>query len=146
MPPTFDDPVLGELTYDHEFEWWDGQTDLGGHPAELRVQAERDCPSDPAARRTLGAALTRLRETEGRVRAAVATRLLDLAEDWRDDEDDPEPLTVAGVMARIVPTSVELSPDGGATLYYADGELFAGHIILAGVDASGHVTSAGIAG
>ena len=152
MPQNFRDDVLGDLTYDEQLEGWEGTFGTPGVSLSLS-----DAEGDGAWQDRLPVyrdAFLRLRRDEPGLRRHIAEQLTDLAEDWREPEDDAEdddgndgqPITPESFLERIALTNVTLYADGSAELYYSDGDLFAGHVIIGSVDENGQLTDASIAG
>ncbi len=81
----------------------------------------------------LEAAADRLEELDAAARRYAARQLLDLKNDvWTGEEEDGgevRPLDEAGFAARLTLGSLTIGGDGRLTLWYDDGELFAGHTI-----------------
>lgn len=149
MRLTFHDEALGELTYDDRLDWWEGTFGPASVPLYLSDPGSaeiRELPQDEAALQTYRAALLRLRRDEPALRVRVAEALTQDADDWRDPDCFPEPVTGARFLERIALESVGIDADGRASVFYADGDLFGGHVIIASVDRDGHLTDADIAG
>jgi len=81
---------------------------------------------------------------EHEYRRAAASRLLDLYnKSWRDGEA----LDTDGFMRRLSVSSISIAPlDLAATLYYADGGLFAGHLIEVFLDTGFSFSNAQLVG
>ena len=77
-------------------------------------------------------------------RRAAALRLLSLYNDsWRGGET----LDIDGFVRRLSASSISIAPlESGATLYYSDGGLFAGHFIEVFLDADFAFINAQLAG
>jgi hypothetical protein len=97
------------------------------------------------------AVLLRIGATEPALRRDVASRLLDLAKDWADSGDLPEP-TLASFEAGLRLDAVHTYEDWRPTLYFEEREtdvdrtIFAGHVIEVRLDADGSINEAHIAG
>lgn len=63
----------------------------------------------------------------------LATCMLELANDWREDEDDPD-FTVPLLEKRFTLNGLHIFDSGNFTLYFDDDDVFAGHDI--GLDVS----------
>lgn len=152
MTRPFHDPRLGDLTYDERLQEWRGQLTLAGRAVRLSItdlatpQAGRDLPDQPAALAAHADRVGQLIAGQDALHRAVADLLLEQANDWRDEDDTPEPLTTEAFLTATSLTDVCLYGDGSAELVYDDGDLFAGHVIVASVDADGTVTDADLAG
>lgn len=82
-------------------------------------------------------------------REFAAKELLDLANDWledNEDEDKPDKITKEMFIDNIKMSELCISPDGSITLFYDDGDMFWGHTIQIIIDENGNYDSADIAG
>lgn len=97
--------ILGELIYDDRLSRWDGPSAALGVPFSLSAHTFADSgaglPGDEAALEVDRAAFLRLEKGEGELRRQVAEAMTELAEDWRDPDDDPLPLTPERVLERV---------------------------------------------
>ncbi|GAA1937018.1 DUF2262 domain-containing protein [Nocardioides hwasunensis] len=145
---------LGDFTLERSFGHFVGVVDWPG--GRVRVSLDVDVDSDEGGE-TCTSALARLiayaadaTGTDARWRAYAASTLVDLAEDWRQqaDADDrgDEPVTAETFVRRIRLIDLGVAADGSTTPYYADGDLFWGHVILLDVEPDGSMTDAYIAG
>ncbi len=138
------DPTLGLLTWSDEGGWV-GQVELApGRTIEVIVDKWDDQEIDlPAALALARASLGRILSDEGSVRRAIAGKLhTRFNETWSQGQ----PLTEAEFVGRLRLASVGFQPDGSAVLYYNDGGLFAGHLVVVEVGADGGFGSAFLAG
>jgi hypothetical protein len=139
----FNDSVLGKLEWDEWLEWWRGQIrfapdhditlSIHGHDLEAILEARRDT-------------FMYLRDHESGLRTQVAEQMLEMAEDWRDEDEEPDPITLESFTSRVRLESIVLYDDGSAELYYNDDDIFAAHTIVASVNADGKLEKATIAG
>lgn len=144
QPDTVYDPTLGLLTWSDEGGWV-GQVDLApGHTIEVIVDKWDDQELDlPAALAFARASLGRILADEGAVRQAIAGKLYArFNETWSQGQ----PLTVAEFIGLLRLSSAGFQPDGSAVLYYNDGGLFAGHLVVVEVGADGSFGPAFLAG
>ena len=140
---TLNDSVLGKLEWDERLEWWssfvalapDHEIRVAFHGKELEAVLE--------ARRN---AFVHLRDQEPELRAMIATQMLEMAEDWRDEDEEPDPITLESFVNRVKLESIVFDEDGSAELYYFDDNIFAAHTIMASVNADGKLERTTIAG
>ncbi|MBC8078113.1 MAG: DUF2262 domain-containing protein [Chloroflexales bacterium] len=138
-----DDAALGRLTWDDNFDLWDATIALP--PASnVGVQIDLGTDQDDAAAIVTGRAFVDwLRAHEPEARAYAASLMLDgYNSDWGDDEQ----LTPAAFAERLTLEEIAVGSDGDATLYYNDGDLFGGHVVIVSLDANRTFTDANIAG
>jgi hypothetical protein len=137
------DAVFGELQWDDTVEWWRSQLEISpGHRIRVLIYG-RDLDAVLEARR---GTYLRIRDAEPELRAATAAMLLELAEEWRDQAEEPEPITLESLAKRMTLTDILMYDDQTAELYYSDDDIFLGHVILANLDAKGVLRDATIAG
>ena len=85
------------------------------------------------------------KEFEQRISTYISETLLDLANDWLDN-DDQDPITAEIFAKRITMGELVFRNDGTIEVYYDDDDIFWGHCIIANIDADGNPVSADIAG
>jgi hypothetical protein len=137
------DEVFGTLRFDERVRTYDATTQLApGHSITVTIDSMGVA---------LGEALRKAREIystvvrrEQEYRRAAASRLLDLYNgSWRDGEA----LDLASFTRRLSVSSISITPlETAATLYYADGGLFAGHFIEVFLDIDFSFANAQLAG
>jgi hypothetical protein len=138
------DSMLGLLAWSDEGGWV-GQVDMApGHTIEVIVDKWDDQELDlPTALAFARASLGRILADEGAVRQAIAGRLhARFNETWSQGQ----PLTEAEFVGRLRLSSAGFQPDGSAVLYYNDGGLFAGHLVVVELLADGGFGGAFLAG
>ncbi|HJZ56839.1 MAG TPA: DUF2262 domain-containing protein [Gemmataceae bacterium] len=133
MSGPINDPTLGHLAWDKEFNWWTGAVELQpGQRVGLTVEAD---PAAPDQRQAVALArkwLDRLRENELDYTRWTAEHLLDVR--WNKEQ----PMTLDDIIGLIELGSVECFPDGTANILWEDEDvLFFGHGILTNLDANG---------
>lgn len=85
------------------------------------------------------------KEFEQRISTYISETLLDLANDWLDN-DDQDPITAEIFAKRITMGELAFRNDGTIEVYYDDDDIFWGHCIIANIDAEGNPVHADIAG
>ena|SRR5688500_6340714 len=146
--PTFEHPSLGTLVFAGKYNWWTCNTDIRPECSiSFRVSTWTGTDAKIESRELLDRAadyIDWVRKSEAAVRHQIAEQLTGAYNDfWSDDS---LPLTSEQVLDRIVPTSVELHPDGSSYWYCSDGGLFDGHIIEVRIDVNRSITEVLIAG
>jgi hypothetical protein len=143
MARSFEDDTLGTIQYDKRFGWWSTITDL---TPDLEIDLTLELGAAESVPESILSAFKHLQDHEPELRQAVCSHLLELAEDWRDEDEMPEPWTLEAFMKVVTITSASFDEDGAATIYYDDGEVFAGHVIVVAVSSAGVFEDANIAG
>jgi len=77
------------------------------------------------------------KEFEQRISTYISETLLDLANDWLDN-DDQDPITAEIFAKRITMGELAFRNDGTIEVYYDDDDIFWGHCIIANIDADGN--------
>jgi hypothetical protein len=142
MARSFEDDTLGTIQYDKRFGWWSTITDL---TPDLEIDLTLELGAAESVPASILRAFKHLQNHEPKLRRNVCSHLLELAEDWRDEDNTPE-WTLETFMKAVTITSASFNEDGAATVYYDDGEVFAGHVIMVAVSSDGAFEDASIAG
>ena len=143
MVRSFEDETFGTVQYDKRFGWWSAQTDL---TPNLEIVLMLELGAAEHVPESILNAFKHLRNHEPELRQTVCAHLLELAEDWRDEDENPEAWTLETFMKAVTMVSASFDEDGSATVYYDDGEVFAGHVIMVAVSSDGEFRDASIAG
>lgn len=136
-------PVFGTVTYNDNYNQWEAAFALSPDQTVI-INLLGDDPDQMLPVGETLAAWTQAHEPE--IRAYAATELIDLAEDWRDEDEEPTPLTLEAFADRITLQSLSVAPDGDTTFWYEDGDLFAGHVIVVSLNTNHEFTDAQIMG
>ena len=123
-PVTIEEEGLGVFTLNRQVNWFEAGVDWLGTEISLVFDREEDRAGCAANARAL---LASAADWDRRVREYAAGELLDSANDWA--EDGEEPITREQFMERLEPESVEIRADGSFEFWFADGEMFYGHSI-----------------
>jgi hypothetical protein len=141
-PAEIRDAVLGTLTYQRRFSWYTGQCRIAGRPIELSVERTRDELAVDLAR--AGTTYRAVARNLSAIRKSMVRYLLPLYNDtWRDDRAR---LTGVGLLRRVTPSSMVITPGGRTTFYWNDGGLFHEHAIEVRLSARGAVKEILLAG
>lgn len=126
-------PGVGTLRWDDNLNWWKSEDGL------ISLSVPMSTPLDPLLEKA-HLLDTRMEQIKGR----VAEELLALHnESWREEEGEE---SLDGFSARLLLEGVVIYEDMSAEVYFEDGGLFHGHVIVAAIDSDGRVTDAHIAG
>ena len=123
--------------------WWVSLS-VNGETLDVRLDPQVAHPEHLEPIRPL---FERVIALEAQARQAAADALLQgYNEGWADDDEGPGVLDHDGFMALMRLGTVTVEADGSATYWFDDGEMFAGHVIMVDLDATGTCTNATIAG
>jgi len=142
MSDSIYDAQFGDLIWDETSDWWTGRIDLYNYPRiELNIS-----PPDEGDRIITDQARHSFRiitESENQIRQKACDELLEVHnQSWNESA----PLTAEEFMRRMIPESVSLYADGGAEIYFADDDMFWGHVIIVSLSSEGEFSDAYIAG
>lgn len=140
-PVTFEEEGLGVFTLNRQVNWFQTETDWLGTEISLVFDKDEDRAACVQNAKTL---LASAADWDRRVREYAAGALLDSANDWA--EDGEEPITREQFMERMEPESVEVRADGSFEFWFADGEMFYGHSIHVSGDLTGGPSAAQMEG
>ncbi|MDZ7957127.1 MAG: DUF2262 domain-containing protein [Aulosira sp. DedQUE10] len=139
---TIKNDILGELIWDSKLDWWSSQVEI--YPGNIvNLSFDADDAETPTVIELVCHSFTRLQEQEANLRRCAANQLLDLYNDSWNNGDEIDCQTF---MKLIKLAEVHINSDGNANLYYDDGELFGGHVIIVSIDCDGAFTDVEIAG
>jgi hypothetical protein len=143
MARSFEDDTLGIIQYDKRFGWW---STIAQFSLDLEIDLTLELGAAESVPESILRAFKHLQDHEPELRQNICSHLLELAEDWREDDGNPEPWTLEAFMKVVTITSASFDEDGTATIYYDDGEVFSGHVIVVAVSSEGEFQDANIAG
>ena len=129
VPVTIEVAPYGTFTFDRSTEWWQADTLWLGTVIQLTLSCglEDDIGS---LRSTADALWTDQAGWDARIRAKAVEELLELANDWAEQEDENAARIDSDEFARrITLESVAIEDDGSFVYWFADGDLFWGHSI-----------------
>ena len=137
--------VLGTVTWDDNLNYWEAKLELfSNHQVNVSITPADE---DDAAAIAAGAELVEwVRQNERSAREYAAGQMLESAEDWRDEDDEPNEITAESFAERIVLESITVEEDGGANLWYNDDQIFAGHVIVVSLNTVREFSDAEIMG
>ncbi|MCO4745807.1 MAG: DUF2262 domain-containing protein [Proteobacteria bacterium] len=131
--PTRHHPTLGELRWDSNLDWLKSVDGL------VSLAVPQDANLEAYAKR-----VEQIKGSVGAYKLYTANELLELHNgSWREE---PGKETQAGFIGKLVLDGITVYEDLSAEVYFQDGGLFWGHIVLLSVDTDGKPTSADIAG
>jgi hypothetical protein len=144
MDDVLEDPVLGELVWEEDLQWWHGEVEWApGHPVGVAVSCVEKEDIRGLLRRARRA-FAWARGHEEHARLCAARELLELYNGtWREGEGL---ISREEFAERIKLAEVCISSDGSVELWYEDGDLFAGHQIAVGFDSRRRFRGADIHG
>ena len=149
-PVTYSDNIFGTLTFDRQFNWYEGNVIWNGKNVTLDLSVddpENIKPSLKVAKELWEDQVT----WDSRISDYAVNKLLQLKnEEWLGDEDDgDEPeveVTAEQFKARMSLETISVDSDGEFEFWHNDGDLFFGHSILVSGNLTDGPDDAGIHG
>jgi len=131
MSEPIEDELFGTLSYDARHRWYRAQVEFSpGHRVELDISVEGVDPDNAIERARQIFPRVQAQEAALR-RAAVSEKLALYNNQWSQGER----IDADEFSRRMALSSVTIHPEGEVELWYADGNLFAGHWIAVSTDA-----------
>lgn len=148
--PVTIDSQFGTFTLQRLYSWFACDMDWCGKKVSVTLEADEDCEETAkvAMETFLRIAKDKV-EFDKKSKEYAADQLLELANDWLEDddsEDKPNEITRELFIDSIEISEICVNSDGSITLYYLDGDLFWGHAIEICIEEDGTYTDANIAG
>ncbi|MCM1131925.1 MAG: DUF2262 domain-containing protein [Ruminococcus flavefaciens] len=149
------DKILGEMVYDEEYEWFNGNVNWCGNDVVFYMNI--DNIDETVLNNTIAIAVDMVKnqqEWDDTVRKYAAKYLTDLANDWaydaydEDDEESEEPpeITEQEFAERIGLCDISFYSDGRFTFWFSDDDMFAGHSVTVYGDIENGCTDTAIEG
>jgi len=145
MSETIQDDVLGTLTHNAKWGVFNGVVPFDDNQVGISIifasPADAVSPADLAQAREAYLALVSRKSS---IEAAIVDDLLTLYNDtWREDRD---PINQHQFLEAIKPDVISIELGFVRSLWYDDGDLFAGHALLIRFDEDSNITEIGLAG
>lgn len=133
--------TLGTVTWNDNFSYWEAKTMVAlGKKVSVSLT-----PGDNKNDITPGEAFVAWARKHD-ARAYAAKQMVELAEDWRDEDEEAKPITAESFARRVRLTEITQEAGGDGTLWYDDDNIFAGHVIVVSVSAGREFTEAQMMG
>lgn len=142
------DNEIGHFALDRDYDWYEGEIDWLGE--NCQVMLELDAEGADTADKAMDA-LRRLVEDlaswDERIRRFAAKELVELANDWREEEDEEvADITPEEFAKRIEISEISVDADGDMEITFNDDDMFWGHYIVVYANISGGLERAQIEG
>lgn len=128
-PIILQDEILGELTLNKEFSWFEGDVSWQGNMIEILLEVNKDNKSSwTKARKAMKSMLSEQVNWDGKMHSFAAKRLTPLACEWRDSADEPVPeITEQSFSERITLESISITAGGSFSAYFDADDMFFDH-------------------
>ncbi|MCM3537751.1 DUF2262 domain-containing protein [Priestia endophytica] len=147
-PVYYHDELLGEFTLEKGVKLFKKCTSWNSEECYLCFDLDEDLHIMKSALETAHILFNKQDEWNRKIRTYAAEELVELANDWlqEDDEAEVDEITKEMFINSIKVTSISVDPDGDFTIYFSDGDMFGGHCIIVDGNVSGVFSGAEIAG
>jgi hypothetical protein len=144
-PVRIKDPLFGVLKLDRASGDFEARAKWSGRPVRISLESSKNGTPDKALQ-TASQLFRSRRKWTGQAERRILSDLYTMwFDNWREEGGDPD-LTRTQFLRRIRLESISTSPDGSFSLWYHDGDLFAGHSIVVDGTLKRGVKHAGIEG
>lgn len=127
---TREHPTHGTFVFDANLDWWKGKVPFGGSTINLSVTGDADATLELI---DAGLATVSALDCE-RLKRYAAQQLLETYNDaWRGGDEGE--LDAEAFCARLDAKAITVEADEGASVWFADNGLFAGHTVWVSLDA-----------
>ncbi|NMM62454.1 DUF2262 domain-containing protein [Clostridium sp. P21] len=144
-PVSYEDELLGKFKLDKGIKLF--KTDITWAEEKGRLYFDLDEEETmKASLKTAHELFKNQKHWSDKIRSYAASELLELANDWIDEEDDIDEVTDEMFIESIELDTISVYPKGEFEIFFFDGDLFAGHCIIVSGNINGNLDSAEIAG
>ena len=144
-PVFYEDELLGKFQLDKGIKLFETDITWAGEEGRLYFDLDKEEAMEDSLK-TAHELFKNQKNWSDKIRAYAASELLDLANDWIDEEDDIDEVTEEMFIESIGLDTISVYPKGEFEIFFFDGGLFAGHCIIVSGNISGSLDSAEIAG
>lgn len=144
-PVFYQDELLGRFQLDKGIKTFKTDITLAGEKGRLYFDLDEDVRMEDSLK-TAHELFKNQKDWSDKIRAYAASELLELANDWIDEEDDIDEVTEEMFIESIELDTISVYPKGEFEIFFFDGGLFAGHCIIVSGNINGSFESADIAG
>lgn len=147
-PVYFNDDQLGQFELDKSIKVFQKKTIWAGEEGNLYFDWDENVDDVESALETAHVLFQNQDEWNKKVRDFASEKLLDLANDWLQDNEDTElkEITKEMFIDFMSLDSISVYPEGEFEIFFFDGDMFWGHSITVSGNISDGFTSAEIAG
>jgi len=146
-PIIIEDDILGELLYDRTINIFEGHIPWLDKKIDISLDVDKDNKSGiTKARKAMKELYLSVEKWDAEMRTFAAKKLIGLARDWCESEEEALKITEESFADRIGIESISITSGGSFTVYFSDDDIFAGHCITVGGSLKKGITSANMGG
>lgn len=144
-PVFYEDELLGKFELDKGLKLFETDITWAGEEGRLYFDLDEEEKMEDSLK-TAHELFKNQKDWSDKIKAYAASELLELANDWIDEEDDIDEVTEEMFIDSLGLDTISVYPKGEFEIFFFDGGLFAGHCIIVSGNISGSFESADIAG
>ena len=146
-PIIIEDDILGELLYDRNINSFEGHIPWLDKKIDIFLDVDKDNKSGiTKARKAMKEMSGDSKRRDNDMRTFAARKLIDLARDWCESEEEAAKITEESFAKRITIESISMTSGGLFSAYFNDNDIFAGHCIIVSGSLKKGITSASMGG
>ncbi|MBY0004124.1 hypothetical protein C1N83_03880 [Priestia aryabhattai] len=145
-PVYYHDEIFGKFTLEKGIKVFERNIAWENEQCELYFDWHEDESMMKSALKTAHTLFGEQDKWSRKIRMYAAAELVDLANDWLQEEDEIEEITEEMFMDFMSLDTISVYPEGDFDFYFSDGDMFAGHSIVVEGNINGTFTRAQIAG
>lgn len=129
-PVLLQDDSLGELIYNKKINSFEGNTFWRNKKIDISLDVNKNNKSGiTKARKALKTLLSEQIKWDNDIRNFAAKKLINLACEWKEANDETPPITEENFAQRIKMMSISMTSGGSFTIYFNDDDIFFGHYV-----------------
>ena len=130
-PVIIGDDILGEPVYDRKIKSFEGHILWNNKNVDISLDIDKDNKSGiTKARKAMKEMLSDSKRWGTDMRTFAAEKLIDLARDWYESEEEALKITEESFAKKIDIETISMTSGGSFTAYFNDNNIFAGHCII----------------
>ena len=146
-PVIIGDDILGEPVYDRKIKSFEGYILWIDKNIDIYLDIDKDNKSGiTKARKAMKELYLSAEKWDANMRTFAAEKLIDLARDWCESEEEALKITEESFAKKIDIETISMTSGGSFTTYFNDDNIFAGHCIIVGGSLKKGITSASMGG
>ena len=146
-PVIIEDDILGELVYDRTINSFEGNIPWLDKNIDISLDVGKDNKSGiTKARKAMNELYSSAEKWDANMRTFAAEKLIDLARDWCESEEEALKITEESFAKKIDIETISMTSGGSFTAYFNDDNIFAGHCIIVGGSLKKGIRSASMGG
>ena len=136
-----------ELLYDRTINSFEGHIPWLDKKIDISLDVDKDNKSGiTKARKAIKEMYLSAEKWDANMRKFAARKLIDLARDWFESEEEAAKITEESFAERITIESISMTSGGSFTAYFNDDDIFAGQFITVAGSLKKGIKSASIGG